>query len=392
MRPTNRERRVDRTIMLVILLAAATHLLSSQLARGGERFMPADRGADVELRGEATVVGSEIRFKQIARWADADKPVFDPIGELIVTRFAGGQAFRKIELTEIKKLLTEAGVNVGPLNFVGAITCTINRSDATLPEGAALDQFENAKAQQNAKKPLAALLLPASKDAIASKVTFPDAGAIPQQEQTESTSTLRDALTRHLSEKLNLPIESLQITFRPQDEKLLRLAEPQFKFSIEAQRAGNLGNVSWSVTVVSDKGTSRIFVPAEARAWQQQLVIAKPLSTKQVITDADVVERRQLVDSLPPDTLLARPQTVGQMASRELKPGMVVTARLVDAVQLVRTGQFVTVESRSGGVRLKIVGKALDPGTLGQTVRVRNEATREVIQATVTGPQTASLG
>ena len=149
MRPTNRERRVDRTIMLVILLAAATHLLSSQLARGQERsmerFMPADRGADVELRGEATVVGSEIRFKQIARWADADKPVFDPIGELIVTRFAGGQAFRRIEVTEIKKLLTDAGVNVGPLNFVGAITCTINRSDATLPEGAALDQFESAR-------------------------------------------------------------------------------------------------------------------------------------------------------------------------------------------------------------------------------------------------------
>jgi flagella basal body P-ring formation protein FlgA len=390
--------------MLVILLAAATHLLSSQLVRGGERFMAAGRGADVELRGEAVVVGAEIRFKQIARWADADKTTFDPIGELIVTRFPAGQAFCKIELTELKTLLTDAGVNVAPLNFVGAVGCTVTRSDTTLPEGASLGQFEDAKKglgfrdQGSGRKDHDARSQPSPKPLAPARGTAiiptdaPTDPILDSSAQGNSVRTLRDVLTQQLCEKLNLPAESLQITFRPQEEKLLRLAEPQFKFSIEPQRTGNLGNVSWSVTIISDKGTSRIFVPAEARAWQQQIVIAKPLSTKQVITDADVTERRTLVDHVADDTLLVRGQIVGQMASRELKPGTVVTARLVDAVQLVRTGQYVTIESQSGGIRLKIVGKALDPGTLGQTVRVRNEATREVIQATVTGPQTASLG
>jgi flagella basal body P-ring formation protein FlgA len=409
MRPNNEENRLIGMMMLIILLALATQLCTAQLAHGRERFLTAARGADVELRGAATVIGNEIRFRQIARWADADKTTFDPIADLIVTRFGQGEAFRKIDLADVKRLLGEAGVNVAPMNFVGGISCTVTRSDVAVPEGEALEQWHAAKTQATVDRDPAlsaktedskTMLLPTrnptplapsrgkADDILAASPAFADAKAQPADSASRS---LRDALTQQIAEKLNLPIESLQITFRPQEEKLLRLSEPQFRFGIEPQRTGNLGNVSWSITITSDKGTTRVFVPAEVKAWQDQLVIARPLSTKQLITAADVVERRTLVDRLGDDALLGRQQTVGQMASRELKPGAVVTAHMVDAVQLVRTGQFVTIETLSGGVRLKIVGKALDPGTLGQIVRVRNESTREVMQATVTGPQTASL-
>jgi flagella basal body P-ring formation protein FlgA len=84
-------------------------------------------------------------------------------------------------------------------------------------------------------------------------------------------------------------------------------------------------------------------------------------------------------------------QTVGQQAARELKPGTVLTARMIDPVQLVKTGQYVTISLDQGAVRIKTVARAMENGCYGQTIRVKNEATKEVFQVVVTAPQTATM-
>src|SRR4030095_14307182 len=108
--------------------------------------------------------------------------------------------------------------------------------------------------------------------------------------------------------------------------------------------------------------------------------VAKPLSGKQIITESDVIQRRTLIDRQIEDTVLDAPQTVGQQAARDLKPGTVLTARLVDAVQLVRPGQFVTVVYRRGAIELKTVARAMEGGSFGQTIRVKNESTKDVFE------------
>lgn len=85
-------------------------------------------------------------------------------------------------------------------------------------------------------------------------------------------------------------------------------------------------------------------------------------------------------------------QCVGQQAATDLRPGVVMTAQLVDAVPLVKAGQLVTVNLTRGTVQLRSVARAMEQGALGQTIRVRNENTRDVLDVTVTGPQEARLG
>jgi flagella basal body P-ring formation protein FlgA len=181
------------------------------------------------------------------------------------------------------------------------------------------------------------------------------------------------------------------MTFLPQDERLLSLSEPNFRFQVDPNRARNLGEVSWNVLVFADNTSQRAVVSATARAWQSQLVVSRPIGFKQIITENDVVERRALIDRLSDETVLAKSQAVGQQAARELKPGVVLTGRMVDAIQLVRAGQFVTVVYRQGSVELKTVAKALEPGSFGQTIRVKNEATKDIFEVVLTGPQTASM-
>src|SRR3954464_13838835 len=53
---------------------------SEKFVPGGERFYA---GATLELRSEVTVIGEEVKLKQVCRWSDADKAAFEPIADLV---------------------------------------------------------------------------------------------------------------------------------------------------------------------------------------------------------------------------------------------------------------------------------------------------------------------
>jgi flagella basal body P-ring formation protein FlgA len=199
-------------------------------------------------------------------------------------------------------------------------------------------------------------------------------------------------LTEDLAVRLDLPADQLQVSFNPKDERVLNLSEPQFRFNLEPARVRNLGEVEWNVLVVHDTATQKVPVAATARAWQNQVLVARPLSARQVIRPEDVAERRTLVDRVSDEPLLTLNQAVGQQASRDLRPGTVMTSRTVEAVPLVKPGQYVTITVYQGSIRVKAVGKAMEGGSYGQSIRVKNEATNDIYEVILTGPQEGTIG
>jgi flagella basal body P-ring formation protein FlgA len=116
------------------------------------------------------------------------------------------------------------------------------------------------------------------------------------------------------------------------------------------------------------------------------------LTMHKILEAGDFTTHRVLVDSLPDRQLLHMDQCIGQEAVEDLRPGTIMTAQLVNPVPLVKSGQLVTVNLRRGSVQLREVARALEQGSLGQTIRVRNENTRDMLDVTVIGAQEARLG
>jgi flagella basal body P-ring formation protein FlgA len=376
--------------------AASIEDAARGLASSEEKFVPSSAtsrgGATLELRAEATVVGNEIKLKQICRWTDADNATLAPVADLIVARIDGNSPFRGVGVEEIKSILHDAGVNLAAINFAGAVSCTVNRGDVQYDERVALQQWIDARsgkatANTESQPTTAPATEPAAVPA-AEKTAAPKTG--PGADRTPY-HTLRDLLIDDISQRLHVPADTLQVNFRPQDDKILTLSEPNFRFQIDPVRVRNLGTVEWSITIVTDSGNQKLKLTATARAWQNQLVLARPLSYKQVIQPTDVTERRMLVDLLTDETVVTREQAVGQQAGRELKSGTILTARMIDPVQLVKSGQFVTITLQSGGVQLKTVARALEGGSFGQTIKVKNETTKDIFDVVLTGPQTATM-
>jgi flagella basal body P-ring formation protein FlgA len=389
-----------RLAVALMILAWATQLLLHQWGygaeartQGAERFVgpAAGGGATLELRDEATVYGSEVRLKQVFRWAERDAAAAGAIGELVLARLDADAPYKSISLNEIKATLRDAGVSLAAVRFTGATTCTVARADAEVDQTTALEQWANAKrggdpgnGSNGTARVSATPVAPPTRAEASADATSADASPV---------RTLRDLLKADICQRLRVAPDALQITFNPKDEGTLNLAEPQFHFNLTPRRVRDLGPVAWDVAVVGrDNAVRTVAVSADARAWRHEVVAAKPLAFKQVIQSGDLEERRVLADRLPPAPLLARSQLVGQQAARDLKPGTVLTARLVDPVPLAKSGQLITVNVAQGAVRIKTVARALEGGSFGETIRVKNDQTRDVFTVVLTGPQEGSVG
>src|SRR5205085_306551 len=113
-----------------------------------------------------------------------------------------------------------------------------------------------------------------------------------------NTRLLRDLLIAEVAERFGLPVDSLQVRFSQEDEKVLSLADSTCKFDIVPRKQRNIGDITWDVTITSDKGRQKYSVSANVRAWQSQVIAVRPIANRQVIGESDVTEKRVLVDHL----------------------------------------------------------------------------------------------
>jgi flagella basal body P-ring formation protein FlgA len=310
-----------------------------------------------------------------------------------------GEPFKPVTLDQVRTTLHDAGVNLAVVRFSGPTSCTVARSDVEFDEQDALLEWANAK-ERGARGREEPAITASERAGTPIAATEPVAEQRTEEAPQElETPTLRNLLIHDLAVRLRVAPEDLHIAFNPKDDAALRLAEPQFKFDIQPKRVRNLGAVSWEVQILTGGGgatgpkrSQKMAIAATARAWQRQVVLAKPLSFKQTIRASDVTERRILVDVLDDQPLLGLKQVVGQQAAREMKPGLVLTAKTVQPVPLARSGQFVTVVLSRGGVSIKSVARAMEDGSYGQTIKVKNEATKDIYEVVLTGPQEATMG
>src|SRR5258705_9522442 len=136
-RPADLKKLIQGLIILT-LLCWATQTLVAQWGFGdeisAEKFVVSRSGISIELKIEATVEGSEIRLRQIARWPAATADVMDQTGDLIVARFIAGKTSQAVDLDELKAILEGAGVNLISIDFSGALRCVVTRTEPTSPE------------------------------------------------------------------------------------------------------------------------------------------------------------------------------------------------------------------------------------------------------------------
>lgn len=122
-------------------------------------------------------------------------------------------------------------------------------------------------------------------------------------------------------------------------------------------------------------------------AWAQgdtADVLVRPVARGAILSPADF-EARAVTPMLARGALRAR-DAAGLAATRNLMAGS--TVRVIDLAPpaLVRRGDAVSVELRTGALLITAPGRALADGAKGAGVRVVNLATNRTLDAIVDGP------
>jgi flagella basal body P-ring formation protein FlgA len=150
---------------------------------------------------------------------------------------------------------------------------------------------------------------------------------------------------------------------------------------VQALETRYLSRMRFSATCPGEGGWQRDWT-VRAEVTAVVVVAAADVPANRPLTDADLAqERRKLTDMA--DALPAPDAAIGQASTRALRTGQVVVPRFLAQPLLIKRGEQVTIQARSGPIEVNVAGEALEPGRRGEVLRVRNSSTGKVIRARV---------
>lgn len=129
-----------------------------------------------------------------------------------------------------------------------------------------------------------------------------------------------------------------------------------------------------------------VFVPGQVRLYREVVTANRPLKRDNVVTEMDVGLAERDVGLLNQGYLTSLQQAIGKKLTRALLPDQVLAPAHVQQAEVIRKGDQVVISARSGGISVRMPGEALSDGALGKQISVRNQRSKRVVKARVTGP------
>lgn len=135
-----------------------------------------------------------------------------------------------------------------------------------------------------------------------------------------------------------------------------------------------------------------LFVPARISVSRPVVVLAASRPRGAMLSAADLALEPRDLSTLPGGYLTDVDELVGMTLRRPVQARTVLLPGHAAAPELVRRGERVTLRASGSAIAVQVEGEALAGGALGERVRVRNLATRRVVEGTVGGEGLVVMG
>ncbi|WP_018873714.1 flagellar basal body P-ring formation chaperone FlgA [Thioalkalivibrio sp. ALJ16] len=207
--------------------------------------------------------------------------------------------------------------------------------------------------------------------------------AAPAHAQIHPVADIRQAAERFLIEELDSDTaEDINIEIGQLDNRL-RLAYCSdglnARFPPGGRREGNTavhlqcaGPVTW-----------QLYVPATVERYAHVLVANRSLPRQHILTAGDLrfqrIETSRHAGSYHED----KSALVGQQTRRNIRSGQIIGTQHVTQREVVSRGQRVTILAENGSIAIRMQGEALENGTLGDRIRVKNTSSGRVVEGEI---------
>ncbi len=162
----------------------------------------------------------------------------------------------------------------------------------------------------------------------------------------------------------------------------LPAGEPRFQVEIPQRLERNF-YVPVTITVGED--VVKIQVSVRAARLVPVIVPVHRVERGDILSLSDLTVRTSDAFDAPRGAFQSMTDVLGTAALRPLMPGIPLAAGMVQRPSAVQRGERVRLVSTSGTLEVSVAAEALEPGTPGQRIRVRNTESRRIVTARVRG-------
>jgi len=163
--------------------------------------------------------------------------------------------------------------------------------------------------------------------------------------------------------------------------KLKQCNKPLQAFLPDGSR--DMGKTTIGVKCIGSKPWS-LHVPVTISVYKDVLVASRQLQKGTILTEADIKLKKMDLAKLHYGFFEELKQGTGKKLKRRLLAGAVLTPAILKNPQLIRRGQKINIMAQSGRMVIRMDGKALANGAVGERIKVMNEKSGKKLEGVIT--------
>lgn len=209
------------------------------------------------------------------------------------------------------------------------------------------------------------------------------------EQGSQSHESIAEAVNAYIAKNMNLSGE-YEVNLTPLDS---RLNLPQCAEPLEAYTTTDLikaGRTTIGVRCNIEKKWS-IFTSAIIKTYQSVVVLAQPIRRGEIITRQHLAIEKRETSNLREDFVTQPEQVENKQSTRQLNTGTILSLKNLVEPILIKRNDKVVISTTKPDFSIRMSGVAMMDGTKGQLIRVKNQNSGRIINATVIEPGLVSV-
>ncbi len=206
--------------------------------------------------------------------------------------------------------------------------------------------------------------------------------AYAEEQAMQSHESINEAVKVYIAQHINLSGE-FEVSVTPLDS---RLNLPQCSNSLEAFSPTEVikaGRVTIGVRCNNQEKKWSIFTSAIIKTFQNIVVLSQPLQRGEIITRAHLAIERRETSNLRDDFVTELEYVENKQLTHQLSAGAIVSLKNLVEPKLIKRGDKVIISTSRPEFSIRMSGIAMMDGTKGQLIKVKNQNSGRIINATV---------
>ncbi len=312
-----------------------------------------DAVAEIRIRRSGMTTELPVRLGDIADIEGSDaSQVADTV--VAATTDAGGSL--TVTATTVRSLLDTQGINWARVTLGGHSRCVVSIGEQ--PSSELVDSIPSALA--NPTDPIS----------------------------IEPTVTLQDRVITWLEGYTGIDRARLRVTPSRRDDEALSQVATHARYEFEPAGSAAIGRVPLEIRCYQgDRLVQTHRVALDVAMRVDAVVATRPIGRGQTLAPGDLDLREVFLTNKTATAVTDIDSVIGQVAGASIPSGAVLHTDQVSPPLMVRRGELMAVRCVSGNLVIKTVGRATRNAGLGELVEVRNERSRDMFTARLTGPR-----